>query len=136
MARALIPAVVLGVVLGFGFAERTAEAGVKGKTYNVTVTKNLAREFTDFYSFQSDGKFISARGGIGSWSQTNLLLFSIWTCDFQASPTIKVSFIGVQVGPSIKAFGSNDEADIFQTVGTEGPYNGSIGDDTNYYITD
>jgi hypothetical protein len=136
MTRYLIPfAMVLGF-LAVGLDARVAEAGVKGKTYNVTVTKNFSREFRDFYLFNQNGTFLSVRGGKGQWGQVNLLLFSIWTADFEAARNIRVSFIGVQVGPNLSGFGSNGQGDIFQTVGTEGPFNGSFDDDTNLYIVD
>jgi hypothetical protein len=108
---------------GLGTSSGCAEAGVKDKTYNVTVVKNLVREFDDFYSFQSGGDFAALRGGHGTWNQVNLLVFSVWTAEFGTGFT-RVNFIGVQVGPSLTGFGSNQKGDIFQTQGTEGPYDG------------
>jgi hypothetical protein len=138
MTRSLLPLIIASSLFAVGLSPRAVEAaGVKGKTYNVTVTKNSSREFDDFYAFQSDGTFVSLRGGFGVWQQTNLLLFSIWTADFRAGAAIRVSFVGVQVGSQIAGFGSNADGDVFHSVGTEGEFDGNLEEeDTNLYITD
>lgn len=134
MNRFLLSMVVVGAFFSMGWTPVKAEAAVKAKTYNVTVTKNLVRDFDDFYNFKSDGGFVSLRGGIGEWHQTNLLLFTVWTANFKAG-TIRVSFVGVQIGSHLSGFGSNSQGDIFQSTGTEGPYDGNLEEEgTNIYI--
>lgn len=136
MTRTLCTLVVLGTLTGVGFSPAEAEASVKGKTYNVSVTKNATRNFDDFYNFQSDGKFISVRGGVGTWSQINLLVFSVWAADFQAGGgSIRVSFVGIQVGSQITAVGNNTDGDVFRATGNEGPFDGALENaDVNDYI--
>jgi hypothetical protein len=137
MTRSLLPLIIASSLFTIGLSPRAVEASVKGKTYNVTVTKNVSRDFDDFYNFQSDGTFISLRGGLGVWRQTNLVLFSIWNADFRAGAAIRVSFVGVQIGSQIAGYGSNTDGDVFRAVGSEGPFDGNLEEqDSNLYVID
>jgi len=137
MTRSLLSLIVAIPLFAVGLSPATAEAGVNGKTYNVTVTKNLARQFDDFYAFHSSGVFVSLRGGVGEWEQTNLLVFTIWRANFDAGDSVRIDFIGVQMGSQITGFGSNPDGDIFRATGTQGPYDGNLEDEgTNSYIPD
>lgn len=136
MTHTLRSLVVLSALFAFGVFDGSAEAGVSGKTYNIAVTRNFVRDFDDFYAFRSGGIFLSQRGGPGQWSQVNFVVFSVWTADFGAGST-RVSFVGVQFGSTITGFGSNEDGDIFQSMGTEGPFDGVLVDEgINLYIED
>jgi hypothetical protein len=137
MTRSLLPLIIASSLFALGNSPSTAEAGLVGKTYNVTVTKNFVREFDDFYAFQPSGVFVSLRGGVGEWEQTNLLVLTIWWANFDAGDSIRIDFMGVQMGSQIVGFGSNQEGDFFRAVGTEGPYDGNLVEEgTNLYVPD
>jgi hypothetical protein len=132
MTRSLLALFIASSLFAIGLSPSTAEAGVQGKTYNVTVTKNFVREFDDFYVFDSSGIFVSLRGGVGEWEQTNLLVFTIWWANFDAGDSVRIDFVGVQVGSQITGFGSNPDGDIFRAAGTEGSYDGSLEEGGTY----
>src|SRR5262249_7768031 len=47
----------------------TAQASVEGKTYDVTVRTSFFTTFSDVYTFESGGNFISDAGGTGTWEE-------------------------------------------------------------------
>lgn len=95
-------------------------ANVRGKSYDVSVNQIPVGTFDDTYRFGKNGGFLSDQGGIGSWAELNLIVFSIWTCTFTDGVT-HVTLSGIQFGSSLNAVGSNQAGNTYIISGTEVP---------------
>jgi len=95
-----------------------AVAGVRGKSYAVSVEQIPVGTFEDTYEFRSNGRFVSERGGIGTWKELNLIVFSLWSCSFTDGVT-HITLSGVQFGSRLSAVGSNQSGNTYQLTGTE-----------------
>lgn len=115
-ARLWMATLVLSVV---GWAGQ-ADAGVKGKDYNVTVSTNFSDPFDDVWRFGQDNSFIISGGDLqGEFTQIDLVILSVFFAGADDGQGFSTQFTGLQLFSFLVAFGNGSEGETYQVVGSE-----------------
>ncbi|MBI1347020.1 hypothetical protein GC163_12100 [bacterium] len=118
MSRCLALGCLVAWMLWSDMSVTEATAAVRGNSYDVIVEEVPTGTFDDVYTFRTGGGFVSDRGGVGTWKELNLIVFSVWTSTFTDGRTY-ITLTGVQVGSSLNGVGSNQNGHTFTVTGTK-----------------
>ncbi len=103
---------ILGVLWVVLVEQSSLFAAVAGQVYDVQVERLPFGSFEDRFRFEPGGIFVSRRGGLGSWRELDLVIFSLWTCSYGDGVTF-TTFSGIEYRDTLSGVGSNNSGSVF-----------------------